>query len=415
MDRRTTSLIVAVLCVATLVAPVTAAETVLTVMDWKISETEQTQRWFQYVKERFEAAHPGVVVEYLPVEWGEVRERLLTGLAAGTAPDVVSLSIVWARELYDMGALLPLNDWIARTPELDPREFVPVTQVYNQKDGVFFGITNAMDSAALLYDIDAFESAGLDPRPEALASWDDFVDAARRLVRMDAGGGVARYAYAGGLWPEVFNSWLVANGGSFYDETHREAAFATPAGIETAQFLRDLYVSPGMMGGSFGVDAGMGHGGNWSPYFLMQTHPELRFNLTSYPPGPSGHERGTTTWGNMSAITSTSRNVELAWEFIRWYTSLEGNVEMFRQLSYVNSPRLDFYQSDAWFEAQQQHLWMPNIPWIAITGGVYPYRRFTDLDTSVWAPIVLPALSGESDIDTALREAARLYNQMLSE
>lgn len=399
---------------ASLLAPAAQAATVLTVMDWKINETEQTQRWFQYVKERFEAEHPGVEIEYIPVGWAEVREKLLTGLAAGTAPDVVSLSIVWARELYEMGALRPLNDLIERTPELHPSHFIPVTQRYNQKDGVYFGITNAMDSAALLYDMDAFEMAGIDPSPEALASWDDFVAAARRLIRLDAGGAVSRYAYSAGLSPETFNSWLVANGGSFYDETLQAAGFASSRGLETARFLRDLYLTPGMIGGTFGTDASMGHGGNWSPYFLMQSHPDLRFNLTSYPPGPSGQGRGTTTWGNMSSITSTSQNVALAWEYIRWYTSLEGNIEMFRRLNYVNSPRLDFYQSDEWFEAQRQHHWMPNIPKVAIVGGVYPFIRWTDLDTSIWAPIIFPALSGQSDIDTVFREAERLYNQLLS-
>lgn len=258
--------VVGIFSLAGLVTP-TVNATTLTVMDWKINETEQTQRWFQYVKERFEAENPGVKVEYLPVNWEEVREKLLTGVAAGTAPDVVALSIVWARELYDLGALLPLNDLIARTPEVDPSEFIPVTQVYNQKDGVYFGITNAMDSAALLYDIDAFESTGLDPHPEALATWDDFVAAARRLVRQDAGGAITRYAYATALSPEAFNSWLVSNG----------------------------------------------------------------------------------------------------------------------------------------------------IPRIAIVGGVYPYLRFTDLDAHVWAPIVVPALSGESDLDTALGEAQRLYDQILTD
>ena len=402
------------LCGST-VATAAQGNTILTVMDWKINETEQTQKWFQYVKERFEAENPGVTIEYLPVNWEEVREKLLTGVAAGTAPDVVALSIVWARELYEMGALLPLNDLIARTPEVDPRQFIPATQAYNQKDGVIFGITNAMDSAALLYDIDAFESAGLDSHPEALATWDDFVTAARRLIRQEAGDEITRYAYATGLGIEVFNSWLVANGGSFYDEALEKPSFASPQGLETARFLRDLYMTPGMIGGAFGTNAAMGHGGNWSPYFLMQSHPDLNFNLTSYPMGPSGHGRGTTTWGNMSAIPSTSRNVELAWKFISWYTSLEGNIEMFRQLRYVNSPRIDFYQSDVWYEAQQEYVWMPNIPQIVLVGGVYPFLRYTDLDTTVWAPLVVPALSGQSDIDTTFAEAQRIYSQILND
>jgi len=117
----------------------------------------------------------------------------------------------------------------------------------------------------------------------------------------------------------------------------------------------------------------------------------------------------------MSAIPSTSRNVELAWKFISWYTSLEGNIEMFRQLRYVNSPRIDFYQSDVWYEAQQEYVWMPNIPQIALVGGVYPFLRYTDLDTTVWAPLVVPALSGQSDIDTTFAEAQRIYSQILND
>ncbi len=401
----------------TLLTAPAAAKTVLTVMDWKLNETKATQAWFQQVKEKFEREHPGVEVQYVTAPWGnEYRDKILTGVAAGSAPDVVSLSIVWARDLFEKGALLPLNNFIKKTPELAPERFVPPTQWYNQKDGVIFGITNAMDESAVLYNLDFFEEAGLDTDPMAIATWDQFLDAARKLTKVGPDGKVSRYGYNGfGL--EVYNSWLVSNGGSFYaDRALNKAGFNSPQAIETAQFLHDLLNVYRVIGGSLaGRTAAMEHGGNWSPYFLQQSAPDLRFNLTSYPKGPSGHDRGTTVWGNMMAIPASSKNAELAWEFISYYCGLQGNIDMFKALNYVNSPRLDFYRSQVWLEAQRRFIWMPMIPRVAMVGGVYPFRRYTELTGQIWGPLLEPALRGQKPIRSSFEEAERLYNQILAQ
>ncbi len=84
--------------------------TVLRVMDWKLNETGATQEWFRYVKERFEVEHPGVEIQYEPVAWGDAyRDQIITRTVGGVPPDVVSLSIIWANELYRSGLLQPLN------------------------------------------------------------------------------------------------------------------------------------------------------------------------------------------------------------------------------------------------------------------------------------------------------------------
>jgi len=123
------------------------AKTVLRVQDWKINETEAYRQWFDAAKERFEEMYPDVEIEYDGTGFGnEYVEKLYISTATETGPDVAFVSIVWARDLYDAGALLPLNDYIAQTPHLAPDQFIPTTQVYNQKDGVFYGITNALDA-----------------------------------------------------------------------------------------------------------------------------------------------------------------------------------------------------------------------------------------------------------------------------
>lgn len=395
-----------------------AAKTTLRVMDWKLNETKATQAWFQSAKERFEAAHPGVEVALETAPWGdEYRQKVITGVAAGTAPDVVSLSIIWARDLYDAGVLLTLNPFIQKTPALAPSQFVPATQLYNQAGGRFFGITNAMDAAALMYDVDAFDESGLDSRPDGLATWNDFITAARKLTRIDSSGSTTRWGYSGGTGLEPFNSWLVANGGSFYTDDLNHPGFNNQAGRETAQFIADLVTVYRVLGGDVNNrTAAMGHGGNWRPYFLAQSQPDMRFNLTSYPQGPSGKGRGTTVWGNMWSITSSSKNVDLAWDWITYYCGLEGNIAMFEALNYtyVNSPRLDFYRSSVWSGKARQSLWMPQVPRIASVGGVYPYRRNSDLAASVWNPLLSRAVNGQAPVASTFEQAHKLYEAILT-
>lgn len=391
-----------------------AKKTTITVMSWQLNETEQTQAWFRRAKEVFESQHPSVEVELTTANWGEeYRQKVLVGTVGGAAPDVVHLSIVWGRNLYELGALLPLNEYIARDREaiaLD--DFVPITQQYNQKDGIYFGVTSAMDEAALIYNIDLLEKAGLDTDPDAMASWEDFRTYAQRLTRTH-GNETIQWGYAGGFGVEVFNSFLVANGGSFYDSVGL-TGFNSRQGIETGQFLQKLYSEYRCLGGNFiNRTAAMMHGGNWVPYQLQQQTPDMRFVLTSYPQGPSGSSRGTTTWGHMYSITSSTKHPDLAWEFVRYYTSLEANVEMFQMLNYVASPRMSFYKTKEWRSAIRSYPWMTNIPHIAMAGGVYPYLQYSDMDSQVWNPIVVPALAGERALQPALEQAERLYNQIL--
>ena len=193
-------------------------KTVLRVMDWKLNETGATQAWFQYVKERFEAEHPGVVVEYHPMPWSEAyRDQLVTSSIAGVPPDVVSLSIIWANDLYRAGVLMPLNDYVAKDPDVGPEAMIPATQVYNQWEGVIFGITHTMDENVLFYDIDALEEVGLSADPYAIQSWDDMITYARRRSVYDDAGNVVRAGYEPDFWYTAFTLWLTANGRSLYN------------------------------------------------------------------------------------------------------------------------------------------------------------------------------------------------------
>ncbi len=393
-----------------------AAKNTITVMDWRIHSTQTMQAYYGWLKEEYERQHPDVEVEYIQVTMNNLLDRLLTGVVTDTAPDVVHLSMLWARDLFQEGVIMDLTDLVIKTPEVTPDKFIPVTQLYNQYRGRIFGVTVGMDTAVLYYNLDHFEEAGLNTDPYGIATWDDFIQAAKKLTRRDAEGRTTRYGYIHNAKIESFNSWLASNGGSFYaDPDLNVAGFNTEAGRQTAQFLSDLLLVHEVVGGNFtSQTTSMSYNNNATPRVFLQSAPDMRFMATSFPKGPSGKGRGSTVWGNMVSIPVSCKQVPLAWDYIKLMASLEANVEQFKILDYVGSPRLDFYRSAAWRTGHTKHEWMRMIPEIAYIGSVYPFRRSTDL-TPIWRDHVEEAVAGRKAIAAALAEAERLYNIVLSQ
>lgn len=413
--RWVTSILLALMVICACTGGVGAAKRVLRVMDWKVNETPQTQAWFQYAKERFENLHPGLEVQLETVGWGTgYRDRIAVQSAAGDPPDVAALSIVWALDLYRQGALSSLNQYLAQTPQLQVNKFFPTAAMYTSYQGVYFGVPHELGAAAILYDIDAFEQSGLNPDPMAITDWTGFLGACRRLQREDAEGTVKRYAYSFGLYPESFGSWFNANGGLFYTEDLQRTAFNNPQGIETLEYLIELKDYNFFGGDMAGGTAAMMQGGNWVPYFLRAQAPKMRFQLMSFPKGPSGSARGGMVWTNMVSIPAGSDEADLAWEWITYYAGQEGAAEFFKAIGTASSPRLDFYRSSAWLSQLKDEPWRAMIAEIAQVSGIYAFIRYEDMIGTVWPVTLNRAWAKEISAQEALAKAEEQYNRLLA-
>lgn len=390
------------------------ARTVVKVWDWWAS-TPAVDEYFAWVEKEFEQRNPDIDVQYEFYPWAEYREKLITSAAAGIGPDVAQISINFARELYDGGLLMELNSFIERSPSTSPDQFVPVTQRYNQKDGRIYGVPYVMDSAALVYNTDHFNEAGISIAPFALETWEDFLRAAQKLVRRDSDT-ITRSGY--GYWPnlQVYTSWLYSNGGSFYNSDERAAAFNDERGRETLEFLSDLQVNYAVYNpDAASLPAGntsMAHMGTWSGPYIADQGPEINFAMTSYPQGPSGEGRGTTTWSNMIALFRGAENTDAAWRFVEFITSLEVDEKLLTIMDRPTSPRLDYYQSDVWGQMVFENPWMRSLPEIAMVGGAYPFLNFTEIN-AIMTPMVQKVAFGESAPQEVITNAERAVNQIL--
>lgn len=370
--------------------------------------------WFEGVKEEFEAKYPGVRVEYQYVDWGA--DPILIAIAAGNPPDATIASIAYALDLYEQGVLRPLTEYWERSPVREYR-FFPSSQVYNRSKGEIFGAPWSMEAETIVYNIDMFEENGIDSHPDALGSWDELVEAAKKMHREDSGGAVRVAGFQSGLSMASFAGWLYANGQPLYSDDMTRAVFETSAGLETLEFLADLY-NVHRVHGLGGIDAF--HGGQVAmikyqlPAGAMMAEAPFRVGQTDLPPGPSGRKRSTVSWSNMFVIPKEAKNPELAWKWIEVMLSPAQQERLTRTFGFPMSPYAEAYDTVAVYEAVERYPAIENTPRILQDAGVYPFVRYSQA-APVIQPILTQLVNGQISPAAALSEMVRLYNVVLGE
>lgn len=149
--------IVAAVLVQALAMAATAAEEV---EFWTISLSPFFDKQMKQLAADFEASHPGVTVKWTDVPIQAMQQKLLSAIAAGTAPDVVNLNSDMAVQLYQQGALLALNEHAAA--EAFKVYFPRALETFTDGD-VIYGVPWYWAPKVMAYNTEIFRKAGLDP------------------------------------------------------------------------------------------------------------------------------------------------------------------------------------------------------------------------------------------------------------
>ncbi|GBK63094.1 ABC transporter substrate-binding protein [Paenibacillus macerans] len=136
----------------------------------------------EFVKD-FEKKH-GVNVDVLAIPWGDAHDKLLTAVAAGKGPDVLQVGNTWVAEFAEAGAFLDLTDRLKDYPNLQPERFFESAAATTVYHGKTYAIPYIIDTRVLFYRTDLLGEAGYPKGPE---TWDEAVDAARKLAARGKG------------------------------------------------------------------------------------------------------------------------------------------------------------------------------------------------------------------------------------
>ena len=387
------------------------------------------QAWYDWLTEHYSQDFNGSKIEFEFVPFGaEYIQKLLADAAAGSPPDLMDSSIIWARDFYDRGVLLELNEYLANVPEMQPDQYYgESTNIYRSKGGVYYGIPYwGPDSEVIATNAKLFKEAGLDPDGKDIVTWDDFVNAAKVLTKTEGDEIVqAGYMVPSFRYIEPFGTWMYTNGGALHDDEITKPTFNNDKGVQVMQLHEDLLnkekvslpISPERQDLELYLQGkvGMMLWGTWSPTYIAGNAPEgFDYRLILFPKGPQGDgKKLATTWSNMMVIPAKTKNPKAAFELAK-YVSTPPNVITRFELSNRSAPIKALYESEAWKKQLEKFPALAMIPKAAEVGGVYPFFPFfTEANDAIGTELEQIQL-GQKSIEEGLAEAERKVTEVIA-
>ncbi len=217
--------------------PERAAPDVQTVRFWYHLDDPETS--LNPLIQKFEAENPGIRIQAERVPWNAYHQRLLTSVAAGNPPDVAQIKLWWQPQLVEMGALAPLDDYIAQWNGRND-VYDRVWELTRHSDGRQYLMPLQMVILYMYYRVDMFNELGL----EIPTTRDEFLRVAQALTRDTTGNGeIDVYGFGirgarGGH--DYWGSFVLSSGAEFFDAQGNVALDSREA-IAANQWFIDLF------------------------------------------------------------------------------------------------------------------------------------------------------------------------------
>ncbi len=219
-----------VLIVLALAAGVAAAQSPTTVRYWY--HLDDPNASIDNLLQKFQNENPTIKLDAERVPWGSYNQKLMTAVAAGDAPDVFEVKLWWQPQLVEMGALAPIDSYLANWP-LKSDIFDNVWKLSRYTDGTNYLMPYQMVILYLYYRTDLFKAAGLQPP----TTRDEFLDDAKKLTKNGVYGFGIRGASGG---HDFWATFVLSSGAQIFDKNGK-SGLTTKAAIDANQWYIDLY------------------------------------------------------------------------------------------------------------------------------------------------------------------------------
>ncbi len=291
---------------------------------------EKEEKNFRSLIADFEESHPGVRVELQITPHARVFDKLMISTAGGNPPDVSRVSSTWFHPCAAKGLFEDLGPFVTNDTTFNLDDFYPETiDAWGKYQNRLYSIPTDIDIYAMYYNKDLFDEAGV-PYPDWSWDWDTYVEAAKRLTRIDAPG---KRVVWGTATDQFWQSYVYQNGGSLLNDGLTRCTLGEAAAYEALQWESDLinkhHVAPtaeesGQIGTLKLFEAGkiaMYVSGSWAAE-LQLAKDNVAFNY-DVAPLPKGKKRASFFGGAAYAIMSGSKHKKEAWELVKWFTGKE--------------------------------------------------------------------------------------------
>lgn len=255
--------------------------------------------------------------------------KFLTMSASGTAPDVVQTQYAFCVDLASRGTLAGLDSYMARD-HVRKEDYLPGLPDEFAWKKVQYGLPKDNALRVLFYNLDLFDQAGVS-YPTPAWTWDDFLEAARRLVNRAPASGTPTFgihSFFLTLNDSPSYSLTRAFGGEWYDGTWTSSLIDSAATTEAIQFTADWQnrykVSPGpgeLPGSGDPFRKGyvaMGINFAQQVFFLKEEKVTFRYDVVPLPRGRAGAFSCVT--GSGYSLAKAAPHPEAGWQYLKYLT-----------------------------------------------------------------------------------------------
>lgn len=203
-----------------------------------------------------------------------------------------------------------------------------LTDQYRSPDGEFYQLPWKSNPVMILYNKKLFEKAGLDAEHPKLATYDQFLDTSRALVRS----GAAKAA----IWPspssDFFQPWydfypaFAAQSGGKQLIEDGEPQFDSPAGRQVAAFWRKLYaekLAPQEAYPGDPMNDGKAAMATVGPWAVAAYKDAVDIGVAPVPTADGAPGKHSFSDEKSAAMFSSCRNRGTAWDLLKFATSTE--------------------------------------------------------------------------------------------
>ncbi len=328
-------------CALALIAIMPAqAQTKLRFFSWQ-TDDQSNSVWWLAANKAFEAAHPGVTIEFVKVPRDSFADTMMVMFGGNTPPDIVHLAAFEFPSFVQEGFLEDLTPLIARD-KLDLKGWAGQGRCVI--DGKTYCVNLNYFGYLLFYNTALLQAAGV----AVPADWEQFLDAARRVTASGKGQvfgtGLHTSAGAGQYLTELLA--MVLDAGGRWTNSAGKPTIDTPEVIEglrrwkllqtekltplglKAEDVRQLFIEGRVA---------MRLDGPWMQGLLAKARPEVRDNLKTAETPTTTPLGGTSNVIAIPASLAPERK-RLVWEYIRQVASREWQ-EQYVALSGQLAPR----------------------------------------------------------------------------
>jgi multiple sugar transport system substrate-binding protein len=309
--------------------------------------------------------NPDVKIDYIATGFADLLPKIMSLRAAGTLPDVIFYYCLWVPDFVEQGILAEAPSEVV--DDVKKNYYSSAVAAVSYKDALY-GYPTEFDPYGLVYNKEIFDKSGI----AVPKTWSELQDAAKKLTiwkdnALEQSGYGFPMQYASGIYHAFVSNFLSNGGEQLVDLAAKRALFNGSEGVEALQLWYDLIYKDKVWSKELPAEDGIPLGkmamtvhAAWWKFTLVGQMGEDKFKNTIRVALPPYSKRPVTIayhWG--VGVTKTSKNPELAWDFVKFintpleHTGVSYIGSFFKDFGIIPSRKSDvlkqaYYESEPW-------------------------------------------------------------------